>query len=374
MNLFAFSTGAIIEVSSIRRYHDPSVFLPIPVCCCSHVADFSFAASGEGVGKKIMMSAKSTHYEEKKLLASTEEIRAALAQRIIGFIGESEDQATAIPGFAIYRRDHPTGPIFGLYEPSLTLLVQGRKRVTLGQEAFACGSSRYLLASVNVPVIGQVVEASTERPYLCFFLKLDLGAARQLLIDHDLPVQSRPSSGRGIATSSATFELFDAFSRLLAIADKPKDIPILGPLIQREIMYRLLTGEEGARFREIASSGSLSHRIAQAANWIRSNYARPLRIQALAASVKLGVSTLHHQFRAMTSMSPLQYQKQLRLQEARRLMLTENYDAGGAALEVGYESTTQFSREYSRLFGQPPMRYVRTLRQLSGADDLRSAV
>lgn len=321
-----------------------------------------------------MMSAKSTHYEEKKLLASTEEIRAALAQRIIGFIGESEDQATAIPGFAIYRRDHPTGPIFGLYEPSLTLLVQGRKRVTLGQEAFACGSSRYLLASVNVPVIGQVVEASPERPYLCFFLKLDLGAARQLLIDHDLPVQSRPSSGRGIATSSATFELFDAFSRLLAIADKPKDIPILGPLIQREIMYRLLTGEEGARFREIASSGSLSHRIAQAANWIRSNYARPLRIQALAASVKLGVSTLHHQFRAMTSMSPLQYQKQLRLQEARRLMLAENYDAGGAALEVGYESTTQFSREYSRLFGQPPMRYVRTQRQLSGADDLRSAV
>jgi AraC-like DNA-binding protein len=321
------------------------------------------AASEKGVRKKIMMSVKSTNYEEKKLLASTEEIRAALAKRIIGFIGKSEDQATAIPGFAIYRRDHSTGPLFGLYEPSLTLLVQGRKRVTLGQEAFACGSSRYLLTSVNVPVIGQVVEASPERPYLCFFLKLDLGAARQILIDHDLPVPSRPSSGRGIATSSATFELFDAFSRLLAIADKPKDIPILGPLIQREIMYRLLTGEEGARFREIASSGSLSHRIAQAANWIRSNYARPLRIQALAASVKLGVSTLHHQFRVMTSMSPLQYQKQLRLQEARKLMLTENYDAGSAALEVGYESATQFSREYSRFFGQPPMRNVRTLRR-----------
>jgi AraC-like DNA-binding protein len=139
-------------------------------------------------------------------------------------------------------------------------------------------------------------------------------------------------------------------------------------------MYRLLTGEEGARFREIASSGSLSHRIAQAANWIRSNYARPLRIQKLAASVKLGVSTLHHQFRAMTSMSPLKYQKQLRLQEARRLMLTENYDAGGAALEVGYESTTQFSREYSRLFGQPPIRNVRALRQVPGRDPLRSAV
>jgi AraC-like DNA-binding protein len=321
-----------------------------------------------------MMSAKSTNFEKKKLLASTEEIRAALAKRILRFVGNNEDQATAIPGFAIYRRDHPTGPIFGLYEPSLTLLVQGRKRVMLGQEAFACGPSRYLLTSVNVPVIGQVVEASPERPYLCFFLRLDLGAARQLLIDHDLPVQSRPSSGRGIATGSATLELFDAFARLLAIADKPKDIPILGPLIQREIVYRLLTGEEGARFREIASSGSQSHRTAQAANWIRSNYAQPLRIQELAASVKLGVSTLHHQFRAMTSMSPLQYQKQLRLQEARRLMLTENYDAGTAAMEVGYESTTQFSREYSRLFGQPPMRYVRTLRQLSGADALRSAV
>ena len=320
------------------------------------------------------MAVKSTNSVEKKFLTSTEEIRAELAKRILRFVGNNEDQATAIPGFAIYRRDHPTGPIFGLYEPSLTLLVQGRKRVMLGEEAFACGSSRYLLTSVNVPVMGQVVEASPERPYLCLFLKLDLGAARQLLIDHDLPARGGQSSARGIAASPATPELFDAFSRLLAIADEPKDIPILSPLIQREIVYRLLTGEEGARFREIATSGSQSHRTAQAANWIRSNYARPLRIRELATSVKLGVSTLHHQFRAMTSMSPLQYQKQLRLQEARRLMLTENYDAGTASMEVGYESTTQFSREYSRLFGQPPMRYVRTLRQLSGADALRSAV
>jgi hypothetical protein len=134
-----------------------------------------------------MMAVRSTNFEEKRLLASTDEIRAALAKRIFRFVGNNEDQATATPGFAIYRRYHPTGPIFGLYEPSLTLLVQGRKRVMLGQEAFACGSSRYLLTSVNVPVIGQVVEASPERPYLCFFLKLDLGAARQLLIEHDLP-------------------------------------------------------------------------------------------------------------------------------------------------------------------------------------------
>ena len=148
-----------------------------------YVANCSFAASERSVRKKILMTVKSTYYEEKKLLASTEEIRAALAKRIIRLIGKSKDQTTAIPGFAIYRRDHPTGPIFGLYEPSLTLLVQGRKRVMLGQEAFACGPSRYLLTSVNVPVIGQVVEASPEWPYLCFFLKLDLGAARQLLID-----------------------------------------------------------------------------------------------------------------------------------------------------------------------------------------------
>jgi AraC-like DNA-binding protein len=320
------------------------------------------------------MAVKSTNSAEKRLLTSTEEIRADLVKRILRFVGNNEDQATGIPGLAIYRRDHPTGPIFGLYEPSLTLLVQGRKRVMLGQEAFTCGSSRYLLTSVNVPVIGQVVKASPERPYLCFFLKLDLVATRQLVVDHDLPMPSRQSSGRGISTGSATLELFDAFSRLLAIADKPKDIPILGPLIHREIMYRLLTGEQGARFREIASSGSQSHRTAQAVNWLRTNYAQPLRINELAKSVKMGVSTLHHQFRAMTSMSPLQYQKQLRLQEARKLMLTENYDAGSAALEVGYESATQFSREYRRFFGQPPMLYVRTLRQLSGADALRSAV
>ena len=161
---------------------------------------------------------------------------------------------------------------------------------------------------------------------------------------------------------------------MLAIADKPKDIPILGPLIHREILYRLLTGEQGARFREIASLGSQSHRTAMAVNWLRSNYAQPLRINELAKSVKMGVSTLHHQFSAMTSMSPLQYQKQLRLQEARKLMLTGNYDAGSAALQVGYESATQFSREYSRFFGQPPMRHVRTLRQLSVSDALKSAV
>jgi AraC-like DNA-binding protein len=328
----------------------------------------------EGIRKKIPMTVKSATYAEKKLLASTGEIRAALAKRMIRSLGKSEDRITAIPGLAIYRRDRPTGPIFGLYEPSLTLLVQGRKRVILGQEAFACGPSRYLLTSVNVPVIGQVTEASPERPYLCLFLKLDLGAARQLLIDHDLPAPDTPSSARGIASGSATPELFDAFSRLLAIADQPNGIPILGPLIHREIVYRLLTGEDGARFREIASSGSQSHRTAQAANWIRSNYARPLKIRELATSVRLGVSTLHHQFRAMTSMSPLQYQKQLRLQEARRLMLTENYDAGSAAMRVGYESTTQFSREYSRLFGQPPIRNVRALRQVPGGDPLRSAV
>src|SRR6202158_2083150 len=139
-------------------------------------------------------------------------------------------------------------------------------------------------------------------------------------------------------------------------------------------MYRLLTGEQGARFREIASSGSQSHRTAQAVNWLRSNYAQPLRINEMAKSVKMGVSTLHHQFRAMTSMSPLQYQKQLRLQEARRLMLTENYDAGSAAMGGGYESTTQFSREYSRLFGQPPIRNVRALREVPSGDPRRSAV
>jgi AraC-like DNA-binding protein len=153
------------------------------------------------------------------------------------------------------------------------------------------------------------VKASPERPYLCFFLKLDLVATRQLVVDHHLPMPSRQSSDRGISTGSATHELFDAFSRLLAIADKPKDIPILRPLIHREILYRLLTGEQGTRFREIASLGSQSHRTALAVNWLRSNYAQPLRINELAKSVKMGVSTLHHQFRAMTSMSPFAVSK-----------------------------------------------------------------
>jgi len=165
-----------------------------------------------------------------------------------------------------------------------------------------------------------------------------------------------------MSTGPATPELLDAFNRLFELLSTPRDIPILGSLIQREILYRLLTSEQGARLREIVSSGSQSNLTAKAVAWLRQNYRKPLRVEELAGIVRMGVSTFHHHFRTMTSMSPLQYQKQLRLHEARRLMLTEFLDASSAALEVGYESATQFTREYSRLFGQPPMRDVRALR------------
>jgi len=199
-------------------------------------------------------------------------------------------------------------------------------------------------------------------PYLCFVLKLEMPVVRELLSREEIQSPEAPSDTPAMATGETTAELLDACCRLLDLLDTPQDIPFLSGLIQREIIYRILRGPEGARLRAIATLGDQSHRTAKAIAWIRTNYAKPLRVEDLAKIAGMGVSTLHHHFRALTAMSPLQYQKQLRLQAARGRMLVDGLDAASAAFEVGYESASQFNREYSRLFGQPPMRDIRTLR------------
>jgi transcriptional regulator GlxA family with amidase domain len=196
-------------------------------------------------------------------------------------------------------------------------------------------------------------------------LKLDLREISQLMVDSHLPPPRAQQSSRGMATGKVTLPLITAFQRLLALLAEPKDIPILAPLIQREISYRLLVGDQGARLRQIASAGSQSRQIARAIDWLKGNFTMPLRIDDLATQVNMSTSTFHHHFRALTAMSPLQYQKWLRLNEARRLMLTERLDATNAAFQVGYESPSQFSREYSRLFGAPPLRDIASLRQFA---------
>lgn len=248
------------------------------------------------------------------------------------------------------------------YEPSIALVVQGRKRVELGRTTFFYGKAQFLITAVDLPVISQVIEASEASPYLCVRLKLEMSMVRELLSREEIHVAEMSSDDPAMTTAETTVELLDAFSRLIDLLNAPEDIPFLSPLIQREIVYRILRSTEGQRLRAIATLGDQSHRTAKVIAWIRSNYAKPLRVEDLAEIAAMGVSTLHHHFRVLTSMSPLQYQKQLRLHAARQRMLIDGLDAASAAFEVGYESASQFNREYSRFFGQPPMRDVRTLR------------
>jgi AraC-like DNA-binding protein len=293
------------------------------------------------------------------------ELRMELARKIALFIGSRENRATDIPGLTLHRRIACTAPCSMTYEPGVTVIAQGRKRVELGRNVFIYDSSRFLLTSLDLPVVSRVIEASAEVPCLALSLKLEMPVVRDLLSREEIQVAEAPPDSPGMATGETTVEFLSACCRLVDLLDTPRDIPFLSGLIQREIIYRILRGAEGARLRAIATLGEQSHRTAKAIAWIRANYAKPLRVEDLAEIAGMGVSTLHHHFRALTAMSPLQYQKQLRLQAARGRMLMDGLDAASAAFEVGYESASQFNREYSRIFGQPPMRDIRTLRSPS---------
>jgi AraC-like DNA-binding protein len=293
------------------------------------------------------------------------ELRTELARKIASFMGSEENRATDIPGLTLHRRIAPTAPCSMTYEPGVTVIAQGRKQVDLGRTTFIYGESQYLLTSVDLPIVSQIVEASGKKPCLAMSLKLEMPVVRELLSREETHVAEAPAGTPAMATGEATVEFLSACCRLLDLMDNPQDIPFLSGLIQREIIYRILRGSEGARLRAIATLGDQSHRTAKAIAWIKTNYAKPLRIEELAQIAGMGLSTLHHHFRALTAMSPLQYQKQLRLQAARGRMLADGLDAASAAYEVGYESASQFNREYSRFFGQPPMRDIRTLRSPS---------
>src|SRR5579864_4102778 len=305
----------------------------------------------------VKKASKSAHPPQDQLRV----LRKELARRIASFVGSKERLITDIPGLLLSRRTAPTAPASATYEPSLAVVAQGRKRADLARTTFIFDESRYLLTSLDLPVICNVIEASERVPYLCFVLKLDMPVVRELLSREEISSPEAPPDSPAMATGETTAELLDACCRLVDLLNSPQDIPFLSGLIQREIIYRILRGPEGARLRSIATLGDQSHRTAKAIAWIVANYAKTLRLEELAELSSMGVSTLHHHFRMLTSMSPLQYQKQLRLQSARNLMLNNGMDAASAAFEVGYESPTQFNREYSRFFGQPPIKDIRSL-------------
>ena len=289
-------------------------------------------------------------------------VQQDLASCIARWTADCDELKSDVPGLTLFSYAHPAEPRPGLQEPSICLIAQGVKKIHLADESFEYDVHHYLLASVYLPTTYQVISASPEEPYLGLVLKFDMRELSQLMIDSNLPAPRTRSVDRGMAIGEVTLPLLSAFQRLVALLDEPEDIPILAPLLHREILYRLLMGDQGAKLRQIASAGSRSHQVARAIDWLKVNYSQQLRIGELAEMANMSSSSLHNHFRSMTSLSPLQYQKHLRLQEARRLMLAEDLDATRAAYQVGYESSSQFSREYSRLFGAPPLRDIARLR------------
>ena len=315
---------------------------------------------------------KNTGNRAAAALDRTHELNAELASKVARHTGSAEKVATAIPRLTLHRRTAPRGGCPVTYEPSVIVIPQGRKQVQIGGETLTYDSSRYLLTSVDLPTVASVVEASEQAPCFAVNLKLDISIVREFLSREEFHLLDDSPGSPAMSTGPVTSEFLSAWCRLLDLLSKPEDIPFLSGFIEREIMYRILRGPEGARLRAIATLGDQSHRTAKAIAWIKANYARPLRVEELAQVAGMAVSTLHHHFRALTAMSPLQYQKQIRLQAARARMLADDVDAATVAFEVGYESASQFNREYSRLFGQPPIRDVRILRS-PGAPKLELA-
>lgn len=289
-------------------------------------------------------------------------MRTELARRIADRAVAEGDTRTEISGLRLYRRSLCSACTSATYEPSLVVFAQGKKRINVGKTTYVCDGSNFLLTSVDLPVVSQVVAATEKAPILGLVLKLEMPAVREILSQQEFHLGEESAEARGMAVGVTSLELLDACLRMVDLLHAPHDIPFLGSLIKREIIYRLLRSPQGKHLRAIATLGEQSHRTSKTVEWLRMNYAKPLHVEELAAMARMGVSTLHHQFRSLTAMSPLQYQKQLRLHVARERMLNEGLDAASAAFEVGYESASQFNREYSRFFGEPPMRDIKARR------------
>ncbi len=281
----------------------------------------------------------------------------------IGRVARSDgDYVTTAPGVTFHRRRAATAPMHCIYGLGLGITAQGEKQVTLGDKVLRFGPGQSLLTTVDLPVISHVTRASQGEPFLGVMLALDPQEVLQMAGRMKLPPPPRDCAYQPMAVESLDAALLDAVLRLVTLIDDPILSPQLAPLIRQEIVVRLLSGPHGLQLQHLAADGAPSQQIARSIAWLKQNFAKPLRVDDLATSAHMSPSTFRLHFRSVTGMSPLQYQKQLRLQEARQLMLTQNLDAGATAGRVGYESASQFSREYSRLFGEPPQRDIRRLR------------
>lgn len=294
-----------------------------------------------------------------------EALRASLVDRVARWSTGQEQVVTADPGLTFYRHAQPTEVMSCMVEPAIAFPIQGTKRAVLGDHVFAYDTHRFLVTSLDLPLLLQVVEASPEVPYLSLVLRLDRAVIAELMLQGRITPSARQRpTGPGLFLGDTSEALLEPLDRLVRLLDEPDSVPVLAPLIHKEIFYRLLTGEHGLHLWHLASAGSHGHRISRAIDWLKTCYSQPLRVDELASRVQMSPSRFHYHFRQLTSMSPLQFQKWVRLNEARRRMITEGMDASTAAFEVGYESPSQFSREYSRQFGAPPRRDISALMHL----------
>jgi len=288
--------------------------------------------------------------------------RGELVERIARAIRE-DGRVEPLKGLHLHRASSPTEWVHGVSDLAFCVIAQGSKEVFLGDDRYQYDPAHYLLATAELPVVSQVIEASPERPYLSLRLKLDPTLVGSVMVEAGHFSPRSYADVRAINVSPLDASLLDAVVRLVRLLDTPAEAPFLAPLITREIVYRLLMGEQGDRLRHIAVEGSHTHRITRAIERLGKEFDQPLRIDDIARELGMSVSSFHHHFKAVTAMSPLQFQKQIRLQEARRLMLGEGLDAASAGYRVGYNDAAHFNREYKRLFGLPPLRDVERLRE-----------
>src|SRR5215217_4041253 len=315
-----------------------------------------------GASEKAIMDSMN-HPQSEREVHMAQAVREELAERVAR--AARRDGAVEAPGgLRLLRQSSPTPKDHGVSSPAFCVIAQGSKEVLLGGDCYRYDADRYLITAAALPTATRVTEASEERPYLGVVLRLDPALVGSVMVEAGQPAPREHAAVRAFDVSPLEAGLLDAVVRLVGLLDSPaEEACFLRPLITREIVFRLLKGEQGGRLRQIAVLGGHGHRIARALEQLQKDFDRPLRIEDIARELGMSVSGFHHHFKAVTAMSPLQFQKRMRLQEARRLMLSEDFDAASAGYRVGYGDASHFIREYKRLFGAPPMRDVERLRE-----------
>jgi AraC-like DNA-binding protein len=303
------------------------------------------------------MNKKEAKREERRTRSNREELAERIAQAL-----PEDGTLDVFPGFRLARSSRPTAPVHAVYEPAFCFVAQGSKQALLGEEVFRYDPGHYLIFTVDLPLVFQVEEASKERPYLGFRLNLDPSLVASVMMESGIEIKKGDAGAKALDVGPTDANLLDAVVRLVRLLDSPFEVKVLAPLITREIVFRLLMGGQRARLGHLLASARDAGRISKAIGHLRENFDQQLKMDDIARELGMSTSGFHHHFKSVTAMSPLQFQKQIRLQEARRLMLGEDLDAASAGFRVGYEDPAYFSREYKKLFGAPPQRDITKLR------------